>query len=265
MLIAELGLHGFDSFLETDTGFQCSVIESTFIESEISDVLDKYKIRKSVSYRISTIAKTDWNKEWEKNFESILIENKVLISAPFHKNNGIFPYKIIIEPKMSFGTGHHETTYMMIQAMLNLEFKNKRILDAGCGTGILSIMAEKLGAIGIEAIDIDEWAIINSRENIYLNECLKIIITQTSFKDYSGVGNFQIILANINRNTLLEEINLYSNRLSDHGSLVLSGYYDIDNILIEEQARKNNCLKVCQYSRNHWSAIVFEKKTDYFS
>ena len=265
ILIAEFSQLEFDSFIENDNGFQCSVNDKKFNEISFLQILNVYRTKEPITYTKTVIINKDWNREWEKNFNPIAIEDKVLIRAPFHQNSLKYAYEILIQPKMSFGTGHHETTYLMIQAMLNINFENKRILDVGCGTGILSIMGEKSGASQILGIDIDDWAIINAQENVKMNNCSKIIIKGSTVNDLANPGVFNIILANINRNVLLEEIPLYSAILTKNGILILSGYYIEDEPTIEKTAIENNCTKVCQYARNRWSTLVFEKKTDYFS
>ena len=265
ILIAELAQLDFDSFLENYTGFQASVEEKKFDREKIETLVNRYCEQTQIHYSISNVEKSNWNELWEKNYPFLVVEKKVLVRASFHVIPEQYPFEIIINPKMSFGTGHHETTYMMIQAMLGFDFHNKTALDAGCGTGILSILAEKMGADKITGIDIDDWAISNATENIITNNCSLITLLKTSTRNLDSHFKSDFILANINSNVLLEEISSNYKILNKNGMLVLSGFYTEDTDIIENAASVNGFIKTSHLIRNQWSALVFEKKTDYFS
>ena len=174
VLIAELAERGYDGFLETEAGFETYREAEAFDEAVLREVLDKYQSQAAISYVLQTVEEQNWNEEWEKNFEPITVGDQCRVRATFHAADPSYPYEIIINPQMSFGTGHHATTHLMLQNQLHLEHEGKRVMDAGCGTGILSIMAEKRGAARVFAFDTDEWAVNNSRENFDLNDCSAI-------------------------------------------------------------------------------------------
>src|SRR5690606_20374736 len=189
----------------------------------------------SLSFSFDKIEKQNWNEEWEKNYEPIIVDDKCLIRASFHNLDKKYPYEIIITPKMSFGTGHHQTTYLMIKSQLDIDHEGKRVLDAGCGTAILSIMASKRGAKEVEAFDIDEWSITNGNENCEVNSCTNIRLQQGTITEVEIHGEFDVVLANINKNVLLDEIKIYQQYLNKDGLLLLSGFFttDIDDLKTE--------------------------------
>lgn len=257
ILIAQLGMANFESFVETDNGFIAYIQEEDYQEDILADIQllqsDEFKIE----YTKEIIAQTNWNSEWEKNFDPIFVADKVSIRAPFHEKPEA-EYDIVIEPKMSFGTGHHETTHLMVQHLLDLDLKNKKVLDMGCGTSILAILSEMRGATAIDAIDIDNWCYVNSLENVSRNNCNNISVYEG---DASLLINkkYDIIIANINRNILLNDIKTYANCLDTDGILLLSGFYEEDIPLIDAEAEKNN-LKLLEYkNRNNWVAVKFNK------
>jgi len=255
ILIAELGAVGFESFVETDTGLSAFIQKSDWFD----DILLQVRILNSpefeIGYKFNEIEPTNWNKEWESNFEPIIVDDMCMIRAPFHDSRHL-NFDIVIEPKMSFGTGHHETTHMMIQHILKNNFSDKYVLDMGCGTGVLAILAELKGATGIHAIDIDRWCYINSKENIERNKCSHI----TVFEGDSNLlcqTKYDIIIANINRNILLQDIAKYVQCLSDNGMLFLSGYYAQDKDIIESECRNNRLQLVETLERNKWVSQKF--------
>lgn len=231
ILIAELGYAGFESFVETTTGVTAYIQKTDWK----SDMLDDIHVLKSNEFEINftseVIEKINWNATWEQNFHPIFVDDLVTVRAPFHDIPNT-QYDLVIEPKMSFGTGHHETTHMMIQHLLKNDFKNKSVLDMGCGTGVLAILAEKRGAVNIDAIDIDEWSYINSLENVERNHCDKITVQQGDV-DLIEDKVYDSIIANINRNILLQHIPQYVKSLNTNGSLFLSGFYEEDIPKIE--------------------------------
>ena len=209
-----------------------------------------------ISYTFQEMPNINWNEEWEKNFSPINVEDKVLIRAEFHEPNPAME-EIIIQPKMSFGTGHHPTTHLMIQQMLEMDFKDKKVLDMGCGTSVLAIYAKMKGAKDVLAIDIDEWSVENSKENAVRNN-VELEISQGT-ADNLGNGNFDIILANINRNILISDIPTYVSVLNDGGQLLLSGlcFFDVDDVLVVRTEQKFTLKRNLQ--REEWVSLLLEK------
>jgi len=262
ILVAELSNIGFDSFLITDTGFEASTSMDQFNQELLIEIIDSYSSLGSVTYRIEEIKEKNWNVEWEKSFHPIIINDQCVIRASFHQRKKRYPIELIINPKMAFGTGHHETTYLMIESQLNSDHENKRVLDAGCGTGILSILAEKLGARIIIGFDIDHWAYENSLENISLNSCHKIKVIEGKIEKISKEGTFDIILANINLNIIIEELKSYSEILSPEGILILSGFLISDLETILKCTKSLNLTLVEQNSRNKWMSLIVKKTSN---
>jgi ribosomal protein L11 methyltransferase len=258
ILIAELAEIGFDSFLENENGLQAYVTEDLFDDIAFKQLMEHYASKTSLFYSLKKIAKQNWNAEWENSFEPIEVKNKILVRASFHKSKEGFLHEIIITPKMSFGTGHHETTAQMMELQLEIDHQNKSILDVGTGTGILAILAEKLGATDVKAFDIDEWSVENTIENIALNECKNIHVSKGTIQD-EPLKKYDIIVANINRNILLDEISLYNNYLKKGGTMLLSGFYEKDIAEIEVRCNENDLKKVRHISKKDWAAIVFCK------
>jgi ribosomal protein L11 methyltransferase len=255
ILIAQLGLAGFESFVENEDGVSAYIQESDWN----SAILENIQILNSgefmISYKEEVIQQTNWNREWEKNFNPIQVAGLVSIRAPFHSNPNL-KFDIIIEPKMSFGTGHHETTHMMIQHLLSLDLTNKKVLDMGCGTGILAIFAEMKGAENIDAIDIDNWCYQNSLENVERNNCKRI----TVFKGGASLlfnKKYDIVVANINRNILLQDMNAYIDCLSPDGILLLSGFYYEDIPMIDAVVSTYGLKMDHIIERNNWVALKY--------
>ncbi len=255
ILIAELGNLAFESFSETENGVIAYIPKSDWYEG----ILDAVYILKNEAFKISyskeDIEPVNWNKEWENNFEPIEIEGKVSIRAPFH-DKGNLEYNILIEPKMSFGTGHHETTHLMVKHLLEIDLKAKSVLDMGCGTAVLAILAEMRGATTLDAIDIDPWCYENSLENIERN-------LSNTIKVYQGDAQlltdktYDVIIANINRNILLQDMKIYAKSLNKNGILLLSGFYTEDLAIIEEEASKYALKKDVIFERNNWVGARF--------
>ena len=212
ILIAELGYAGFESFVETENGVTAYIQKEEWKESILEDIQILASEEFTISFESSEIEQVNWNAEWEKNFDPIEVDGKCVVRAPFHSETKV-PYEIVIEPKMSFGTGHHETTYMMLQHILENDFKGKTVLDMGCGTAVLAILAEMRGAATLDAIDIDEWCVENSEENIQRNNCKNITVRLGDASLLAG-KSYEVIIANINRNILLNDMSVYRDCLS---------------------------------------------------
>jgi len=255
ILVAELGSVGFESFTENEDGVIAFIQEADWNESLLNDIQILESDEVSFSYEVEEIEQVNWNEEWEKNFEPIIVENEVSIRAPFHSNPNL-KYDIIIEPKMSFGTGHHETTYLMIKHLMALDLRGKKVLDMGCGTGILAIFAELKGAEQIDAIDIDAWCYENSVENIERNHCQNIKVYEGDASMLKGKA-YDVIIANINRNILLNDIGVYAESLNANGELYLSGFYTQDIPQINEAAEKNGLVLSVKFERNNWVGLKF--------
>jgi len=256
ILIAELGYVGFESFVETPNGVTAYIQKKEFLSTMLEDIHILKNKSFSIHYSFEDIEQVNWNAKWEKNFHPILVDNRCAVRAPFHDKSSA-QYDIIIEPKMSFGTGHHETTHMMIQFILDSEIQNKTVLDMGCGTGVLAILAEMKGASIIEAIDIDEWCYLNSIENIERNSCHKIKVSKGDASILKG-KKFDIIIANINRNILIQDIPTYATCLSSNGFLFLSGFYKNDIPMVQEVCADYNLSLESQISKNDWVALKFK-------
>ena len=255
ILVAELGLLQFESFAETEHGVIAYIPKSDWNPNILHDVPVLNSGEFTIVYNKEIIEPINWNKEWESNFEPIEIDNTVSIRAPFHEE-GKLKYNILIEPKMSFGTGHHETTHLMVKHLLKIDLEDKKVLDMGCGTAVLAILAEMRGATLLDAIDIDPWCYENSVENIARNNSQNIKVYEGDvalLKD----KKYDVIIANINRNILLQDMKQYAASLSENGVLLLSGFYSEDIPLIEEEANKYKLTKDLVLERNNWIGVRF--------
>ncbi len=257
LLIAELGEAGFESFLETETGVLAYIQKKDWNENLLDDIEILKNTGFSISFTRKEIEQVNWNAEWEKNFEPILVDNRCSVRAPFHPKPEV-EFDIVIEPKMSFGTGHHETTHMMIQHILKNDWEGKKVLDMGCGTAVLAILAEMKGARPVDAIDIDNWCYINSLENAERNNCKHITVYEGDASLLRGKF-YEIIIANINRNILFDDIAVYAACLPAKGALFLSGFYTEDLEAIEKECNKHGLEFVENLERNNWVATKFIK------
>lgn len=256
ILMAELIEIGFDSFTEEHDGILGYIQEELFVEEQLKalNILNSQDV--AITYEYKTMPNINWNEEWEKNFSPINIDEKVLIRAEFHESQNT-PYEIVIQPKMSFGTGHHATTHLMIQQMYDMDFQDKKVLDMGCGTSVLAIFAKQRGAADTLAIDIDEWSVENSKENADRNNVVLDIELGTA--DNLGKEKFEVILANINRNILISDIPTYVSVLENGGELLLSGlcFFDVDDIL--EVCTANNLTLEKKMQREEWVSLLLKK------
>jgi len=251
ILIVQLSEIGFEGFEEGENFLSAYVAEETFNEEEMKEVFSSQQL----TYSKNLIEQRNWNEEWEKNFQPVIVNDFVAVRAHFHEPVKNVEHEIIITPKMSFGTGHHPTTYMMMQQMRSIDFKNKNVFDFGTGTGIFAILAEKLGAVKITAIDNDEWCINNANENIERNNCKNI---QLLLSDSPIVSQkFNIILANINKNVILQYLNTLINSLIENGHLLVSGLLKEDEADILEAANKLSLKHINTVYRDKWICVKF--------
>ncbi|MEM7108720.1 MAG: 50S ribosomal protein L11 methyltransferase, partial [Bacteroidota bacterium] len=227
-------------------------------ESELLELIEKYD-KHTINYAVQDVMSRNWNEEWEKNYDPISVDNQIYIRATFHDPKPQFPYEVVINPRMSFGTGHHSTTYLMLKNQLDIEHQDKRVLDAGTGTGILAIMAEKLGASEVIAYDNNTWSIENAPENLQLNECENITILEGTIDTLHLEGAFDIVLANITKNVLLEEMSRYVDFLSPEGLLLLSGFYKSDAKEVLTCAMRLGLEQKKKTVKNDWCSILFAK------
>ncbi len=256
ILMAELGELEFESFVEDDSGLQA------YIKKEYwnPDIIKKVRILSNpefeIKFSIKEVEPRNWNATWEQDFMPIQIGSQCVVRAPFHPQAQV-AYDIVIAPKMSFGTGHHETTQMMLQHVLNRDVAGKSVLDMGCGTGVLAILAAMKGASPVDAIDIDPWSYVNARENVLRNaqDHIRVLEGDSSILPDQ---TYTIILANINRNILLEDIPVYAQHLNPAGTLILSGFYLKDLPLISEKCAQNGLLLQEELEQNNWVAAVFK-------
>jgi len=258
ILLAFLSSFSFDAFDETESELGAYLPEdaqSEELQKQISEIAEK----RAVNFQIEKIPAQNWNKEWESNFQPIIVDSLVTVRADFHPSAQGTRYEIIINPKMAFGTGHHETTYMMLQEMDKHSFKEAKVLDYGCGTGILAIMAVKLGAKKVFAFDIQEEAWQNSVENVAVNEVAGSIDLAQGTLELAKGEKYQRILANINRKVILESLDSLYEMLEDEGVLLISGILEQDGILLEQKLTKARFVMVNKRMRNKWLCLTLKK------
>lgn len=258
MFMELLGTIGFDSFMDTDDGFEAYCQEPALAEAELDEIMRMEQFANVKLLKKELIPDQDWNATWEASYEPVIINELCRIRAPFHQVEGTYKYDLVIEPKMSFGTAHHETTSQIIELMLQSDFSGLNVLDMGSGTGVLAILAKKLGSATTVAIDNDEWAYRNALDNIRLNDENEIVVElgdATSLND----RQFDVILANINRNILLRDMKEYVKSLVENGRIFFSGFYEEDLALIQNEAERLGLKYVNHVTKNNWTAAVFVK------
>ncbi len=259
ILIAELAQIGYESFVETENGVDAYVQTDQFSEAGVQEIIRKYDEVAQISYSVNHVARQNWNEEWEKNYPPVMIEDQCIVRASFHQVEKPFRYEIIINPKMSFGTGHHETTSLMLSNQLEMDFTGKRVMDVGSGTGILAVMAAKKGAAWVDAFDTEEWAVENAIENSQLNGVTNIRIQQGTIQEVQLGGPYGIVLANINRNVLLQEIPLYVSYLVPDGYLLISGFYEQDIDELDRVASKHHLQQIRHTTKHQWASVLYRK------
>ncbi|MEP0480694.1 MAG: 50S ribosomal protein L11 methyltransferase, partial [Nonlabens sp.] len=257
VLMAQLGEVGFESFIETETGIKAYVLKTT----DAPTILDTVDIMNNdlcdIAFAKAEIPPTNWNAEWEKNFNPITVNNRCEVRAPFHEASGV-EYDIVIEPKMSFGTGHHQTTHMMIEHLLNENVENLEVLDMGSGTGVLGILAQMRGAAKVDAIDIDTWCYENALENVERNKTDKVAVILGGAEQLEG-KTYDFIIANINRNILLQDIPVYAKSLKKGGTILFSGFYEDDLVHIKNKCEENNIVYDTHLKKDNWIAAKMIK------
>jgi ribosomal protein L11 methyltransferase len=247
---------GFESFENTDTGFLAYIPEN--LDSEVK--LDELKFPDfSYSYTSKKMEQVNWNEEWEKNFTPVLVNTDCIIRAPFHTPEKNYKYDLVIMPKMSFGTGHHDTTWLMCKHMLEYDFNNKSVFDMGTGTGVLAILAKKLGAREVVGNDIDEWSVENARENCANNACHDIRIVDAGVNLLGPNNQYDVILANINKNVLKNHLSAFSDSLKPDARLLMSGFFRTDCKELSDLAAGHGLNLIQQETRNDWAMLVFRK------
>ena len=255
ILIAQLGEVGFESFVETEVGVLAYIKKDDWSDDMLSSIQILTNPKFNIDYAVVEIEQENWNATWEQNFNPIQVGDACVVRAPFHEKPNV-NYDIVIEPKMSFGTGHHETTYMMMQHILNHDFTGKSVLDMGSGTGVLAILAAMKGATPVEAIDIDNWCYLNAMENVERNHHPEIKVYEGDATLVEG-KNYDIIIANINRNILLDDIPTYAKCLNKNGVLFLSGFYTEDMSTISDRCGQFNLEYESNIENNNWVAVKY--------
>lgn len=262
IIVAQLGEIGFESFVEEIlvSKVKAYILENEFDQTIIKEVLNSFKPELEYTLETKSIEKENWNRKWEENFDSVEVGSFCYVRAPFHEHKSDFDFEIVIEPKMSFGTGHHQTTQMMIELMSEIDFKGKSVLDMGSGTGILAILAKKMGATIVDAIDIEEWAYENMKENFERNNSLVNAYLGNADQIGEIDAHYDIIIANINKNILLEQFSIYNRHLNVKGDLLLSGFYQSDAEDLRGSESINNYVLVNQLVKMDWCGLHLKKQ-----
>lgn len=258
ILIAELGELPFESFEETEDGVHAYIQEHLVYENMLDEVYILKNDEFQIEYVTKAIEQVNWNEEWEKNFDPIDVDGICYVRAPFHEPKSA-TYEIVIEPKMSFGTGHHETTYLMMKHLLNMDIQDQMVLDMGCGTALLAILASMRGAKHVDAIDIDNWCYLNSIENGERNNITNMSVYEGDASLLTESDKYDLIIANINRNILLNDMHVYDKALKPEGTILFSGFYTEDIPFIKETAEKLGMRYESMLEKNNWVALKFIK------
>lgn len=256
MFTSHLGDIGFESFLQEAEVLKAYIQQELLENNSVNEVLKTELFQQVRLIATEILPEKNWNAIWESSYDAVIINEKCRIRAPFHQPDPAFQYDLLIEPRMSFGTAHHETTAQILNLMFKIDFTGKATLDMGCGTAILAILARKLGAFPVVAIDNDEWAYNNSLDNIVLNHTEDILVKMGDAAFLKGL-NFDVIIANINRNILLADMKSYCDTLSAGGTLILSGFLEMDFDAISEKAYELGLTYQFHSKNNNWVAAVF--------
>lgn len=261
VLSAVLGEVGFESFIEQTDGIAAYIQKQLFNEESLKEALAEFPLPNTqIEYSYQDAEDKDWNEEWEKNFfQPIIIGDRCIIHSTFHRDVPKAEYDIVINPQMAFGTGHHETTSLIINELLDSNLQGKSLLDMGCGTSILAILARMRGATSCTAIDIDEWCVRNSLENIALNHVDNITVFQGDASSLADQGPFDVVIANINRNILLNDMKHYIARMNSEAELLMSGFYVADIPAIQAEAERNGLHFIHHKEKNRWAVVKFKK------
>jgi len=260
IMAAALAEIGFESFETSEHGLSAYAPENLYDAEQVAELLHHPPLlRTKLGYKIDFLPDKDWNEEWEKNFfQPIVVDNQVIVHSTFHRDVPVLPYDIVIDPKMAFGTGHHATTELMLSYLLQAQVANRSFLDMGCGTAILAILAKKLGAQPVVAIDIDEWAYHNALDNIRLNNNSDIDV-RLGDASLLGAERYDVIFANINRNILMQDIPAYAQAMHPHAALYISGFYEEDVPVLTEICQSGGLTPISKKVKEDWTALHFEK------
>ncbi len=258
ILITYLAEIEFESFEQTENRVEAYIQKPLFDENKVKEVLST--IQTELEFSFTEIEDENWNAQWESSFSPIYIDKNCIIRAPFHEKEDGFKQEIIINPQMSFGTGHHQTTYLIMSEMFGIDFENKSVLDMGSGTGILAILAEKLGCKEAVAIDIDEWAYKNTIDNLELNDCKIIRVEEGGAELLIELEKYDIVLANINRNILTNDMHKYIASMKPNATIYMSGFYTSDVDILTETANKNGLEYINQQELEGWAMVQFKKR-----
>ncbi|MCH8555655.1 MAG: 50S ribosomal protein L11 methyltransferase [Schleiferiaceae bacterium] len=259
ILIAELGDRGFESFTEREDGLDAYILADADYDTILDNLIITTFPDQEMAVERMEVAEQNWNEEWEKNFDPVIIDGVCYIRAPFHEPQPQYPLEIVMQPKMSFGTGHHPTTHLMVRLLMAIDFQEQSVIDMGCGTSLLAIVAAKRGANRIVAIDNDEWAVENSIENVARNQCPHIEVALGSVDQLKG-HNASVFIANINRNILMADIQYYQKHIVPKGLLLLSGFYQEDAPMLLDEAAKYGFTLERLEERENWCALQLKRQ-----
>ncbi len=260
VMAALLCEHGYESFVPDECGMTAYIKLEDFDKKVLDDVTAELPFDTSVTVKCETVEGRDWNQEWEKNyFKPITVDGKCVIHSSFHTDIPSMPYDIVIDPKMAFGTGHHQTTTLIIRRLLELPLEGRSVIDMGTGTGILAILAAMRGAGPVTAIEIDEFAHVNAVENVSLNHHPEINVVLGDASALAGVEPVDLFLANINRNIIVGDLQVYASRLKEGGTMLLSGFYEDDIAIVLDEARKHGLEYVGHTVLERWSCLELKK------
>lgn len=260
VMAALLCEHGYESFVPDESGMTAYIKLEDFDKKVLDEVTAELPFDTSVTVKCETVEGRDWNQEWEKNyFKPITVDGKCVIHSSFHTDITSMPYDIVIDPKMAFGTGHHQTTTLIIRRLLELPLEGRSVIDMGTGTGILAILAAMRGAGPVTAIEIDEFAHVNAVENVSLNRHPEINVVLGDASALAGVEPVDLFLANINRNIIVGDLQVYASRLKEGGTMLLSGFYEDDIAIVLDEARKHGLEYVGHTVLERWSCLELKK------